>query len=120
MVGPMLIRSLSFTASRDWLYRFSFSHAGLQSVTSDLGDGTTMHCWIPKVYKPTKPNLLLVHGFGANAMWQYSHVVDHFIPKYNVSNYISHFFHVVILCYIQFLTLIFTLDSNLLSQYIPI
>ncbi|XP_056698910.1 uncharacterized protein [Spinacia oleracea] len=85
MISPMImIRSLSFTASRDWWYRLTFSHAGLVSVLSDLGEGTTMHCWVPRVYKQSKPNLLLVYGFGANAMWQYSGVLDHFIPKYNV------------------------------------
>ncbi|XP_021773315.1 monoacylglycerol lipase abhd6-A-like [Chenopodium quinoa] len=84
MFSPTIIRSLSFTASRDWWYRLTFSHAGLRSVSSDLGDGTTMHCWVPKLYKQSKPNLLLVHGFGANAMWQYSDTIDHFIPKYNV------------------------------------
>ncbi|XP_021752957.1 monoacylglycerol lipase ABHD6-like [Chenopodium quinoa] len=84
MISTTIIRSLSFTASRDWWYRLSFSHAGLRSVLSDFGDGTTMHCWVPKVYKQSKPNLLLVHGFGANAMWQYADAIDHFIPKYNV------------------------------------
>lgn len=45
-----------------------------------------MHCWVPKVHTQSKPNLLLVHGFGANAMWQYADVLHHFMPKYNVSN----------------------------------
>ncbi|GAU35315.1 hypothetical protein TSUD_389400, partial [Trifolium subterraneum] len=57
-----------FAASRDWLYRHSFTVAGLRSVVTDLGDGTTMHCWIPKLHNPCKPSLVLVHGFGANAM----------------------------------------------------
>lgn len=43
-----------------------------------------MHCWIPKQPNQTKPNLILVHGFGANAMWQYADVLHHFTPKYNV------------------------------------
>ncbi|KMT01511.1 hypothetical protein BVRB_9g215150 [Beta vulgaris subsp. vulgaris] len=84
MFSPTIIRSLSFTASRDWWYRLSFSQAGLRSVSSDIGDGTTMHCWVPKVHTQSKPNLLLVHGFGANAMWQYADVLHHFMPKYNV------------------------------------
>ncbi|KAF3541182.1 hypothetical protein F2Q69_00018597, partial [Brassica cretica] len=33
---------------------------------------TSIHCWIPKSPNRSKPNLLLLlHGFGANAMWQY-------------------------------------------------
>ncbi|XP_074312996.1 uncharacterized protein LOC141648338 [Silene latifolia] len=79
-----LTRYLSFTSSRDWFYRYTFQYAGLQSVVSDLGEGTIMHCWVPKVFKECKPNLLLVHGFGANAMWQYADAIHHFIPKFNV------------------------------------
>ncbi|XP_050210595.1 uncharacterized protein LOC126660919 [Mercurialis annua] len=77
-------RFLSFAASRDWFYRLSFSSAGLRPITSDLGDGTIMHCWVPKLPKQSKPNLLLVHGIGANAMWQYSDHLRHFTPSFNV------------------------------------
>ncbi|KAJ8453047.1 hypothetical protein Cgig2_014810 [Carnegiea gigantea] len=79
-----LIRSVSLTASMDWFYRSNFSYAGLRSVVSDVGDGTLMHCWVPKAFKQSKPNLLLIHGFGANAMWQYSDALHHFVPKFNV------------------------------------
>nr|GLL28638.1 outer envelope protein 64, mitochondrial-like isoform X1 [Ipomoea trifida] len=77
-------RCLSFTASRDWYYRYFFAFSGLRSITTDFGDGTKMHCWVPKVQKPDKPNLLLIHGFGANAMWQYGDILRHFIPRFNV------------------------------------
>lgn len=75
---------ISFTASTDWLYRSFFSYTGLKSVTTDFGDGTVMHCWVPKTLKPSKPNLLLVHGFGANAMWQYRDHLRQFMPKFNI------------------------------------
>ncbi|XP_057977257.1 uncharacterized protein LOC131164237 [Malania oleifera] len=75
---------LSFTASKDWFYRISFANAGLRSVTTDLGGGTTVHCWVPKNRDGKKPNLLLLHGFGANAMWQYKEVVRQFTAEYNV------------------------------------
>ncbi|KAJ1396504.1 Alpha/Beta hydrolase fold [Sesbania bispinosa] len=65
---PRISRCFSFTASRDWLYRHSFVIAGLRSVITDIGEGTTMHCWVPKLHRPCKPTLVLVHGFGANAM----------------------------------------------------
>lgn len=77
-------RYLSFTAYRDWCYRYFFAFSGLRSVETDFGDGTKMHCWIPKARKESKPNLLLLHGFGANAMWQYGDVLRHFIPRFNV------------------------------------
>ncbi|KHN29048.1 Monoacylglycerol lipase ABHD6 [Glycine soja] len=63
---------ISFTATRDRCFRFTFSNAGLKSATTDLGDGTIMHWWAPKAPKDSKPNLLLLHGFGANAMWQWN------------------------------------------------
>ncbi|CAI9109169.1 OLC1v1008938C1 [Oldenlandia corymbosa var. corymbosa] len=77
-------RCLSFTASTDWVYRSFFAYAGLKSVSTDFGEGTLMHCWVPKIYKPSKPNLLLVHGFGANAMWQYGDLLRQFIPRFNI------------------------------------
>ncbi|XP_027338091.1 uncharacterized protein LOC113852029 [Abrus precatorius] len=81
---PKLSKCFSFTASRDWFYRHSFAMAGLRSVATDLGDGTTMHCWVPKLHKPCKPTLVLIHGFGANAMWQYGEHIRHFIGHFNV------------------------------------
>ncbi|KAL5541832.1 hypothetical protein UlMin_009542 [Ulmus minor] len=30
-----------------------------------------MQCWVPKTRNDTKPNLLLIHGIGANEMWQW-------------------------------------------------
>ncbi|XP_071929672.1 uncharacterized protein [Coffea arabica] len=74
---------ISFTASADWLHRYFFAYAGLKSVTTDFGDGTVMHCWVPKTAEPSKPNLLLLHGFGANAMWQYREHLRHLVPRFN-------------------------------------
>ncbi|KAK3034824.1 hypothetical protein RJ639_033729 [Escallonia herrerae] len=79
-----MVTCFSVTASRDRLYRYSFAYAGLRSVSTDLGDGTIMHCWVPKKHKHGKPTLLLVHGFGANAMWQYGELLRHFVPRFNV------------------------------------
>ncbi|KAG8368672.1 hypothetical protein BUALT_Bualt15G0070100 [Buddleja alternifolia] len=80
-----MARYLSFTGSADWLYRNFFAYSGLRSVTTDLHDGgTIMHCWVPKSHKSSKPNLVLVHGFGANAMWQYGEILRHLTPRFNV------------------------------------
>ncbi|KAJ7946727.1 Alpha/beta-hydrolase superfamily protein [Quillaja saponaria] len=79
-----LSKCFSVTASRDWIYRYSFTNAGLRSVSTDLGDGTIMHSWVPKTHKQCKPTLLLVHGFGANAMWQYGEHLRQFITRFNV------------------------------------
>nr|CAN66985.1 hypothetical protein VITISV_009675 [Vitis vinifera] len=58
-----MAKCFSFAASRDWWYRYSFTSAGLRQ---------------------TKPNLVLVHGFGANAMWQYGYLLRHFIQRFNI------------------------------------
>lgn len=79
-----MAKCFSFTATRDWCFRLSFSNAGLRSTTSDLGDGTVMHCWIPKSRKENKPNLLLIHGMGANAMWQWADFIRPLIARFNV------------------------------------
>ncbi|CAJ1938135.1 unnamed protein product [Sphenostylis stenocarpa] len=75
---------ISFTATRDRCFRFSFSNAGLKSATTDLGQGTIMHCWVPKAPKDSKPNLLLLHGFGANAMWQWNDFLPPLTRRFNV------------------------------------
>ncbi|KAL2521650.1 alpha/beta-hydrolase superfamily protein [Forsythia ovata] len=79
-----MAKCFSFTASRDWCYRYSFSTSGLKSSTTDLGDGTIMHCWTPKTHKHYKPNLLLIHGIGANAMWQWNEFISPLSSKFNV------------------------------------
>ena len=79
-----MAKCFSFTATRDWCFRLSFSNAGLRSTTSDLGDGTVMHCWIPKARKENKPNLVLIHGMGANAMWQWADFIRPLIARFNV------------------------------------
>ncbi|KAL2240997.1 uncharacterized protein LOC105178306 [Sesamum indicum] len=79
-----MAKCFSFTASRDWCYKCSFSTAGLKSTTTDLGDGTVIHCWGPKTHKPSKPTLLLIHGIGANAMWQWNDFVSPLSSKFNV------------------------------------
>ncbi|KAE9450003.1 hypothetical protein C3L33_18096, partial [Rhododendron williamsianum] len=75
---------ISFTALQDWRLRQCFSGAGLKSTTTDLGDGTVMHCWVPKSHKPTKPTMLLIHGIGANAMWQFNDFISPLCSQFNV------------------------------------
>ncbi|XP_062026738.1 uncharacterized protein LOC133743016 [Rosa rugosa] len=75
----------SFTQSKNSCFRSNFIRAGLRSTVTDLKDGgTTMHCWVPKSPNPSKPNLLLLHGLGVNAMWQFADLIRHVTPHYNV------------------------------------
>lgn len=67
----------------DALLRRSFIASGLRARTVAVDDDTTIHCWIsaalaPQNGKPnpnpksgSKPVILLIHGFGPSAMWQW-------------------------------------------------
>ncbi|CAK9154268.1 unnamed protein product [Ilex paraguariensis] len=79
-----MARCFNLTASGNWCLAFVFRSSGLRSTVTDLGDGTIMHCWVPKTRKPTKPNLVLIHGFGANAMWQWSETIRVLISHFNI------------------------------------
>ncbi|XP_057974726.1 uncharacterized protein LOC131162361 isoform X2 [Malania oleifera] len=77
-------KCFSLTASRNRCYRSGFSKSGLRSTLTDLKDGTVVHCWVPKTRIESRPDLLLIHGFGANAVWQWSELVRHVAPFFNV------------------------------------
>lgn len=79
-----MAKCFSFTAARDWFLRYSFWKTGLKSTTTDLGDGTIMHCWVPQSHVESKPTLLLIHGLGANAMWQWNDVVAPLVSRFNL------------------------------------
>ncbi|XP_027332287.1 uncharacterized protein LOC113847397 [Abrus precatorius] len=74
----------SLTETRNRCYRSLFSGSGLRSTIADLKDGTVMHCWVPKTRTESKPNLLLIHGLGANALWQWGDFIQHVTPLFNV------------------------------------
>jgi pimeloyl-ACP methyl ester carboxylesterase len=73
----------SFTASGNRCFRIYFASAGMKSKQIELDDGTTMHCWVPKKTS-NKPALILIHGLGANAMWQWSSQLRPFRRHFNL------------------------------------
>lgn len=77
-------RCFSITDVKNSCYRSAFLKSGLRSTTTDLKDGTVMHCWAPKIKEDKKPNLLLIHGLGPNAMWQWGDIIRLMTPHYNV------------------------------------
>ncbi|KAL3340092.1 hypothetical protein AABB24_028615 [Solanum stoloniferum] len=77
-------KCFSFTATKNRCLKSTFSSRGLRSTFTDLKDGTIMHCWVPKSKKPTRPDLVLIHGFGANSMWQWSETVRILSRHFNV------------------------------------
>ncbi|XP_048331708.2 uncharacterized protein LOC107420840 isoform X2 [Ziziphus jujuba] len=79
-----MTKCFSFTESKNWCHRSAFSKSGLRSTITDLKDGTIVHCWVPKTRKDSKPNLLLIHGLGANAMWQWGDFIRQLAPYFNL------------------------------------
>ncbi|XP_019084766.1 PREDICTED: monoacylglycerol lipase ABHD6-like [Camelina sativa] len=58
------------------LLRRRFSSAGLSLQTLPIDSETTIQFWGPPPSENTqKPSLLLLHGFGPSAVWQWSHQV---------------------------------------------
>ncbi|KAI8572992.1 hypothetical protein RHMOL_Rhmol01G0244200 [Rhododendron molle] len=64
--------------------RHSFSAAGLSAQTIDIDDETTIHFWGPKSpdLSNPKPPLVLLHGFGPDAHWQWNQQVAFFAREF--------------------------------------
>ncbi|KAL3500866.1 hypothetical protein ACH5RR_039959 [Cinchona calisaya] len=64
----------------------SISTAGLSSQTINIDDLTTMHFWgpNPKTFSPSKPSLILIHGFGPAGGWQWRRQIIYFSRKFNL------------------------------------
>ncbi|KAK1308155.1 hypothetical protein QJS10_CPA09g00606 [Acorus calamus] len=78
-------KCFSFTSFRDRLYRLTFTNAGLRQATTVLhGGSTTVQWWVPRSPDPSKQSLLLLHGFGANATWQWSDHLRPLLGRFNV------------------------------------
>ncbi|KAI8572985.1 hypothetical protein RHMOL_Rhmol01G0243800 [Rhododendron molle] len=70
--------------------RRSLSAAGLSSQTIDIDHETTLHFWGPKpppdaaTANPSKPSLVLIHGFGPDAIWQWRQQASFFAREFSV------------------------------------
>lgn len=82
--SPSTSKCFSVTAFHDRCLRFKFKRSGLRPSTFDLGDGTTVHSWVPSKPDPQKPDVILIHGFGVNSLWQFSDTVPSLTPHFNV------------------------------------
>ncbi|KAJ4833240.1 hypothetical protein Tsubulata_028215 [Turnera subulata] len=61
-------------------YRF----CDLSPFTVDLDDQTTVHFWISNHRRHHKPNLVIIHGYGGDARWQFYHQVGPLSDKFNL------------------------------------
>ncbi|MCL7049590.1 hypothetical protein MKW94_025372 [Papaver nudicaule] len=59
-------------------FKKTFTSSGLCSKTLAIDSDTTLHYWSPKEDLSGKlPSLILLHGFGANTLWQWSNQVKY-------------------------------------------
>uniref|UniRef100_A0A0C9S816 TSA: Wollemia nobilis Ref_Wollemi_Transcript_6818_1082 transcribed RNA sequence n=1 Tax=Wollemia nobilis TaxID=56998 RepID=A0A0C9S816_9CONI len=74
----------SFISWRDWWLQKYFTYSGMTSQLIQLDRATQMHCWVPKTVCPKKQSLVLIHGFGANAMWQWHPQIKPLLHNFNL------------------------------------
>ncbi|KAI4337197.1 hypothetical protein L6164_015643 [Bauhinia variegata] len=80
----MLPSFLSIASLYGAFLRRSFVAAGLSPQTIRVDDETTVHFWGPKNQTTQKPFLVLIHGFGPMALWQWRQQVKFFSPHFHV------------------------------------
>eukprot|EP01018_Ginkgo_biloba_P007638 Gb_03308 [translate_table: standard] len=80
----MASNCFSLVSFRNGRLHKAFVSAGLESRRFDVDNETTMHCWVPKTSKATKPAVVLIHGFGTNAIWQWCPQIQAFVENFRV------------------------------------
>lgn len=80
----MLPSFLSPVSAFGLYLRRCFTGAGLSSYTVDVDHETTVHFWAPTNRKAQKPSVVLIHGFGPAAIWQWRQQVQFLAPHFNV------------------------------------
>lgn len=83
MVIPSFLSLASIYAA---YLRRCFIASGLVSQTLQIDTATTIHFWGPKpdAAHKSKPSLLLIHGFGPEAIWQWRRQAEFFSPLFHV------------------------------------
>ncbi|XP_022730672.1 uncharacterized protein LOC111285461 isoform X2 [Durio zibethinus] len=78
---------LSFVSLYSIYLRRCFATSGLTAQSIDIDNETTIHLWAPKpdqTAQKQKPALVLLHGFGPSAIWQWRRQVQFFTPYFHV------------------------------------
>ncbi|KAF8393627.1 hypothetical protein HHK36_021872 [Tetracentron sinense] len=79
----MVSSCLSLVSFYEGYLRRSFTASGLSPQTIHIDSETTIHFWGPSS-PSSKPPLILIHGFGPKALWQWRHQVHSLSPHFNV------------------------------------
>lgn len=81
---PTATSCFSITPFIGTYIRRSFLAAALQLKSINIDDFTTLELWKPKTTNTDLPNLVLLHGFGPVAMWQWYKQLAYFSPHFNL------------------------------------
>ncbi|XP_011035722.1 PREDICTED: uncharacterized protein LOC105133422 [Populus euphratica] len=68
----------------DTVVSLYFRLCGLSPFTVDLDDQTTMHFWTSNHRRFNKPNLVMIHGYGGDARWQFVYQVGSLSQNFNL------------------------------------
>lgn len=74
----------SFISWNDWWLQLYFVYSGMRPHLIQLDEFTQMHCWMPREKSPDKHTLVLIHGYGANAMWQWHQQIRPLLLHFNL------------------------------------
>ncbi|WCJ29291.1 alpha/beta-Hydrolases superfamily protein [Euphorbia peplus] len=64
--------------------RYCYTSSGLSQQSLQIDNDTTLQFWSPSDPHPAKPSLVLIHGFGPAALWQWRKQVQFFAGIFNV------------------------------------
>ncbi|GAB4842634.1 hypothetical protein Ancab_012607 [Ancistrocladus abbreviatus] len=73
-----------FIPLADALLALYYHSCGLSPYSVDLDSNTTIHCWKSNHKRHNRPNLVLIHGCGANARWQFCLQVRYLSRMFNL------------------------------------
>ncbi|XP_020533863.1 lipase 1 isoform X1 [Jatropha curcas] len=68
----------------DIIFSIYYRLCGLTSFTVDLDDQTTVHFWTSNYRRIDRPNLVMIHGYGGDARWQFLYHVGFLSRKFNL------------------------------------
>ncbi|KAI3863568.1 hypothetical protein MKW92_011893 [Papaver armeniacum] len=66
----------SFVSFYEKYHIKTFKSCNLSSQCVKIDSETTIHLWKPNAKTNNKPALILIHGFGANSLWQWRYQVE--------------------------------------------
>lgn len=80
----MAVSCCSLVALYTLFLRRAFRAAGLTPKVIPVDHKTTLHCWVPDFPDESKPAVVLVHGFGPSAEYQWRRQVKYLSKFFNL------------------------------------